>query len=153
MATVILLCCSTVKPVTSRLPTVQISAWRRPANSAFRPGFARRADLSSVSEHGLHPLDGQGRARQQNGFFACITRPRPIIRRGPIASASTSSIPWRRGIGSHFQDPVQAGEWIHVVGVADEATTSIYKDGVFRDCDRYTGSGSDLATIIRRAFG
>jgi len=46
------------------------------------------------------------------------------------------------GIGSHFQDPVQAGEWIHVVGVADEATTSIYKDGVFRDCDRYTGSGS-----------
>jgi len=46
------------------------------------------------------------------------------------------------GIGSHFQDPVQAGEWIHVVGIADGATTSIYKDGVFRDCDRYTGSGS-----------
>ncbi len=46
------------------------------------------------------------------------------------------------GIGSHFQDPVQAGEWIHVVGIADEATTSIYTDGVFRDCDRYTGSGS-----------
>jgi hypothetical protein len=42
------------------------------------------------------------------------------------------------GIGSHFQDPVQAGEWIHVVGVADEA---IYKEGVFRDCDRYSGSG------------
>jgi len=46
------------------------------------------------------------------------------------------------GIGSHFQGPVQAGEWIHVVGIADGATTSIYKDGVFRDCDRYTGSGS-----------
>ncbi len=45
------------------------------------------------------------------------------------------------GIGSHFQDPVQAGAWIHVVGVADGATTSIYKNGVFRRCDRYTGTG------------
>ena len=31
---------------------------------------------------------------------------------------------------------------IHAVGVADATTTSIYKDGVFKDCDRYTGTGS-----------
>ena len=47
------------------------------------------------------------------------------------------------GIGSYFQDPVQAGTWIHVVGVASKDTTSIYKNGAFRDCDRYTGSGPE----------
>jgi Concanavalin A-like lectin/glucanases superfamily len=45
------------------------------------------------------------------------------------------------GIGSHVQEPVQAGEWIHIVGVADETTTAIYKNGMFKDCDRYTGTG------------
>jgi hypothetical protein len=45
------------------------------------------------------------------------------------------------GVGSYVQEPVQAGEWIHIVGVADETTTAIYKNGVFKDCDRYTGEG------------
>jgi hypothetical protein len=36
---------------------------------------------------------------------------------------------------------VQAGEWIHVVGTADEQKTTIYKNGEFKDCDRYTGTG------------
>jgi len=51
------------------------------------------------------------------------------------------------GIGSYFQypinvaQPVRAGEWIFVVGVADGATntTSIYKDGTFVRCDKYYG--------------
>jgi hypothetical protein len=46
-----------------------------------------------------------------------------------------------QGIGSHFQEPVTAGEWIHVVGTADGDRTAIYKNGEFKDCDRYTGSG------------
>ena len=45
------------------------------------------------------------------------------------------------GIGSYFQEPVQSGEWIHVVGTADEEKTTIYKNGEFKDCDRYTGTG------------
>jgi hypothetical protein len=45
------------------------------------------------------------------------------------------------GIGSYFQEPVQAGEWIHVVGMADEEKTSIFKNGEFKKCDRYTGTG------------
>ena len=45
------------------------------------------------------------------------------------------------GIGSYFQEPVQAGNWIHVVGTADGETSSIYKNGEFKDCDRYTGTG------------
>ena len=36
---------------------------------------------------------------------------------------------------------MQAGEWIHVVGMADGEKTSIYKNGEFKDCDRYTGTG------------
>jgi hypothetical protein len=47
----------------------------------------------------------------------------------------------REGIGSHFQEPVEVGQWIHVVGIADGETTSIYKNGQFRDCDRYSGTG------------
>ena len=43
------------------------------------------------------------------------------------------------GIGSHFQEPVQAGQWIHVVGTADGENTSIYKDGALKDRDRYMG--------------
>jgi Concanavalin A-like lectin/glucanases superfamily len=44
------------------------------------------------------------------------------------------------GIGSHFQEPVTPGEWIHVVGTVDGQNTAIYKNGEFKDCDRYTGS-------------
>jgi len=51
------------------------------------------------------------------------------------------------GIGSYFQysintpNPVRAGEWIFVVGVADGRTntTSIYKNGTFIRCDKYYG--------------
>jgi hypothetical protein len=45
------------------------------------------------------------------------------------------------GIGSYFQEPVEAGQWIHVVGTADGEATSIYKNGKFKDCDHYTGTG------------
>src|SRR5260370_9247743 len=46
-----------------------------------------------------------------------------------------------RGCGSYFQDPVQGGQWIHVVGVADNSamTTTIYKDGVPRNSNSYAG--------------
>ena len=43
------------------------------------------------------------------------------------------------GVGSYFQEPVQAGEWIHVVGVADGQNTSIYKNGVFKQSQSYAG--------------
>jgi hypothetical protein len=46
------------------------------------------------------------------------------------------------GIGSHFQEPVTAGEWIHVVSTVNSEKTSIFKNGQFKDCDQYTGSGS-----------
>jgi hypothetical protein len=44
------------------------------------------------------------------------------------------------GIGSYFQDAITPGQWIHVVGVADGQSTMIYKNGVLRDTDVYSGS-------------
>jgi hypothetical protein len=43
------------------------------------------------------------------------------------------------GVGSYFQDALQAGEWIHVVGAADRERTYIYRDGKKRDSDVYAG--------------
>lgn len=45
------------------------------------------------------------------------------------------------GVGSYFQDTVQVGEWIQVTGVADNQSqqTTIYKDGIKRHSDVYTG--------------
>jgi hypothetical protein len=45
------------------------------------------------------------------------------------------------GIGSYFQDPLEVGQWIHVVGVADSERTYLYKNGQLRKCDQYRGSG------------
>jgi hypothetical protein len=46
-----------------------------------------------------------------------------------------------RGCGSYFQDPIEAGQWVHVVGLADNATqtTSIYKNGALRNTNSYEG--------------
>ena len=46
----------------------------------------------------------------------------------------------RKGTGSYFQEPVQAGEWIHVVGIADGQNALIYKNGVFKKSESYSGT-------------
>lgn len=45
----------------------------------------------------------------------------------------------RLGCGSYFQDPIAAGEWIHVVGVVDASArqTAIFKNGELRHSDSY----------------
>jgi len=45
----------------------------------------------------------------------------------------------RFGVGSYFQDPLQEGNWMFVVGVADTTRTYIYRDGRYRRCDTYRG--------------
>jgi hypothetical protein len=45
----------------------------------------------------------------------------------------------RLGVGSYFQDPLQEGNWMFVVGVADTTRTYIYRDGRYRRCDTYRG--------------
>jgi hypothetical protein len=46
------------------------------------------------------------------------------------------------GTGSYFQDELQPGQWIHVVGAADGERTYIYRDGAKRDSDVYAGKVS-----------
>jgi hypothetical protein len=50
--------------------------------------------------------------------------------------------PENHGNGSYFQDSIVAGEWIHIVGVADMERTYLYKNGVLRDCDKHKPSAS-----------
>ncbi len=45
-----------------------------------------------------------------------------------------------KGVGSYFQDPVEPGAWVHVVGVADGTQVSMYKDGTFRHSETYAGT-------------
>jgi hypothetical protein len=53
-----------------------------------------------------------------------------------------------RGCGSYFQDDIQAGFWIHVVGVVDTGsqTVAIYKNGRFRHRDSYASLGLMMGT-------
>jgi hypothetical protein len=111
---------------------LSVSAWVRPDVLTF-PIFQ-----GSGYVHWM----GKGQAGQQEWVFRMYnqettdTPPRPnrisFYLFNPVGG---------EGIGSHFQQPVQTGEWIHVVGTADGEKTSIYKNGEFEDCDRYTGTG------------
>jgi len=44
------------------------------------------------------------------------------------------------GVGSYFQKPVKAKEWIQVTGVVDGHRTYIYRNGAFERCDEFQGS-------------
>jgi hypothetical protein len=54
------------------------------------------------------------------------------------------------GVGSYFQygytrcdllsRPIMAGEWIHVVGIADGTQTHIFRNGIRMDSDAYSGT-------------
>jgi hypothetical protein len=46
------------------------------------------------------------------------------------------------GQGSYTQEPVRPGQWIHVVAVASDGETSIYRDGEYVRCDEYDGPRS-----------
>jgi hypothetical protein len=43
------------------------------------------------------------------------------------------------GVGSYVQAPVDAGQWIHVVGVVDGYRTLFYKNGRYIRCDTFWG--------------
>jgi hypothetical protein len=111
---------------------LSVSAWIRPDVLTFPV---------SQSTGYVHWL-GKGEAGQHEWAFRMYNQtttdnpPRPNRISFYLFNAAGGE-----GIGSHFQEPVQAGEWIHVVGTADGEVTAIYKNGEFKDCDRYTGTG------------
>jgi hypothetical protein len=85
---------------------------------------------------------GKGEARQYEWAFRMYNEnTNDIPPRPNRISFYLFNLVGGEGIGSYFQEAVQAGEWIHVVGTADGEQTSIFKNGEFKDCDRYTGTG------------
>jgi hypothetical protein len=138
-----------------------IAAWMKPGALTFSKTEGANACERFV--HWLGKGEGSGQNEQQEWTFRiyslnpdCPTAD-PAQRNPRKNRISFYVFNLRRpegrtqnlGVGSFFQDPeepVNAGDWIHVVGVAYyDATndrnnlTAIYKNGELKDCDNYRG--------------
>lgn len=107
-----------------------ISAWMRPDALIF-PN-----EESSGYVHWL----GKGTLNQQEWTFRMYGLDNTESRENRISFYVFNNGPGR-GCGSYFQDPILASQWIHVVGVVDNSaqTTSIYKNGLLRNTQSYSG--------------
>src|SRR5215472_406063 len=107
-----------------------VSAWIRPDVLTF-----------PNSEKGYVHWLGKGETRQREWVFRMYNeQPTDNPPRPNRISFYVFNPAGGEGIGSYVQEPVTAGEWLHIVGTADGERTAIYKNGEFKDCDRYTGS-------------
>ncbi len=121
-----------------------VSAWMRPDALLFP--VSQGTDGCKY----VHWL-GKGEADQQEWVFRmyqddatnCPGTPSNRSRRISFYVFNLSAPPGQtnRGCGSYFQDPIEAGQWVHVVGVVDNGvkTVSIYKNGEWRHTDSYDG--------------
>ncbi len=106
-----------------------VSAWIRPATLTF-PMVEKHKDY-------IHWL-GKGEKGRQEWTFRMYNLDTTGNRPNRISFYVFSPGPGE-GVGSYVQEPVTVGEWIHIVGAADDQNTYMYKNGVFKDCDAYTG--------------
>lgn len=119
-----------------------VSAWMRPDTLTFSNTDGTAADQQYV--HWLGKGEGSGPIAQQEWVFRMYSQSDPA---GPRANRISFYVfnlappegVSNEGIGSHFQDDVAPGDWMHIVGVADCQRTSIYKNGGLRRCDQYRG--------------
>jgi len=112
-----------------------ISAWMRPDALTFT-----NTEGSLPDEQYVHWLGKGDRNRQEWVFRMYSLGDPPGPRQNRISFYVFNNGPGR-GCGSYFQDPVQAQQWIHVVGVVDDSaqTTKIYKNSVLRNTNSYAG--------------
>jgi hypothetical protein len=109
--------------------SLSVSAWMRPDTLTFPntegSGYVHWLGIGTAGEHEwvlrMYSQDNQENRANRISFY--VFNPQGGL-----------------GIGSYFEDPVIPGEWIHVVGVVDGRRTRIYRNGVQRDCDQYTGN-------------
>ncbi len=106
-----------------------VSAWMRPDTLTF----------ASTEGSGYVHWMGKGEGAQQEWTFRMYSQANSENRENRI-SFYVFNLAGGLGVGSYFQDPITAGQWIHVVGVADGQSTHIYKNGVLRKSDVYQGS-------------
>jgi hypothetical protein len=89
---------------------------------------------------------GKGVAGQHEWTFRIYSADNSVCRENRI-SFYVFNLTGDLGIGSHFQDSIDApDEWIQVVGVVDTVNqiTRIYKNGVLQDVDNYNGAQGPL---------
>ncbi len=105
-----------------------VSAWIRPETLLF----------ASTEGTGYVYWLGKGEQGQHEWAFRMYSQDNTEDRGNRISFYVFNPV-GRHGVGSHFQDELQPGQWIHVVGAADNERTYIYRDGVKRDSDVYKG--------------
>ena len=111
--------------------SLTVSAWIRPDVLTFP---------NSESTGYVHWM-GKGEAGQQEWTFRMYNETTTDVPPRPNRISFYVFNPdGHKGVGSYFQQPVAAGEWIHVVGMADGENTSIYKNGVFEQSQTYAGT-------------
>jgi hypothetical protein len=118
--------------------------------ASFKPAtliFATTEDIhgGDLSKRYVHWL-GKGESNKQEWTFRIYSADNNLGRENRI-SFYVFNPAGGFGIGSHFQDSIDASEeWIQVVGVVDtvDQITRIYKNGVLRDVDNCKGEMGPL---------
>jgi hypothetical protein len=108
-------------------PGLTVALWLCPTTLEFRKSV----------EEGVHFL-GKGYPGQHEWAFNMYNKSHPT--RPNRICFYVYNPEGGFGVGSYFQDTIEVGEWIHIVGVIDDSKTYIYKNGVLRDSDVYTGT-------------
>jgi len=113
-----------------------VSVWLRPDARRFS-----KTEGSLPTEQFVHWL-GKGEVGRQEWTFRMYSRSTPPGPRDNRISFYVFNPAGGRGCGSYFQDPVDVGKWLHVVGVvhAGSHTTAIYKNGQLRNTNAYGGT-------------
>ena len=124
-----------------------VAAWIKPDTLTF---------ATTEDTDGLHPDkryvhwlgkgEGSGANGQQEWTFRMYSDDNTADRENRI-SFYVFNPPGGLGVGSHFQEPINApNEWIHVVGVVDtdNQITRIYKNGTLKHVDNYNGNDGPL---------
>jgi hypothetical protein len=107
-----------------------VSAWMRPDVLTFP---------NAESTGYIHWM-GKGETNQQEWTFRMYNETTTDVPPRPNRiSFYVFNLNGGKGVGSYFQEPLQAGEWIHIVGIADGENTSIYRDGVLKKIEPYAG--------------
>jgi hypothetical protein len=111
--------------------TFTASAWMRPDALTFP---------NSESTGYVHWM-GKGEASPQEWTFRMYNETTTDVPPRPNRiSFYVFNLAGGKGVGSYFQEPVQVGEWIHVIGIADGQSISIYKNGDFKQSQSYAGT-------------
>ena len=118
------------------LTGLSVSVWLRPDARRFP-----KTEGSLPTEQFVHWL-GKGETGRQEWTFRMYSRSTHPGPRDNRISFYVFNLAGGRGCGSYFQDPVEVGKWLHVVGVVDTEshTTAIYKNGQLRNTNAYGGT-------------